>query len=76
MLIIECSIQRTTERKGGGSTSTHCNAEPTTAELLLRIIVSANQLGVYGAKADSCQDLAQQIVPHSPPSTGTRCERG
>ena len=66
----ECFIQRTTERKGG-STSKHCNAEPTPAELQLRIIVSVNQRGVYGAMADSCQDLAQQIAAHSPPSTGT-----
>ena len=67
----ECSIQRTSERKGGGSTSIHYNAEPTTAELLLRIVVSVNQLGVYGAIPDSCQDLAQQIAAHSPPSTRT-----
>ena len=40
-------------------------------ELLLRIIVSVNQLSVYGAVADWCQDLAQQINAHSPPSTET-----
>ena len=54
-----------------GKTSIHYNAEPTTAELLLRIIVSVNQLIVYGAVAGSCHDLAQRIKALSPPSTGT-----
>ena len=35
--------------KGGGKTSIFHNAELTTAELLLRIIVSFNQLSLYGA---------------------------
>ena len=60
----ECFIQ------GGARASAQYNAEPKTAELLLRIIVSVNQR-VNGAVADWCQDLAQQIKAHSPPSTGT-----
>ena len=39
------------------------------AELLLRIIVSVCQLSVYGAAW--CQELAQRIEAHSPPSTET-----
>ena len=45
-------------------------AEPTIGELLLRIIVSVNQLSIHGAVADWCQDLAQGINAHSPHCTG------
>ena len=38
--------------KGGGKTSIHYKVEPTTAELLLRIIVSVSQLRIYGAIAN------------------------
>ena len=57
--------------EGGGETSIHCNAEPTTAEQLLRIIVRVNQLSVCGAVADWCQDLAQRIKSHSSPCKET-----
>ena len=46
------------------------NADPATAELLLRIIISVNQLSIYGAVADWCEELAQQISDHSSSSTG------
>ena len=58
------------KRKVGGKTTIHYHAEPTTALVLLRIIVSVNQLSVYGAIAGWCQDLAQRVEPHSPQSTG------
>ena len=61
------------KRKGGGKTSIHDNAEPSTAKLLLLIIVSVNQLSVYGAAADWCQELAQRVEAHSPQSTGDTC---
>ena len=48
--------------KGDGRISIHYNAEPATAEQLLRIIVSVNQPSVFGAVAEWCQDLAQQIA--------------
>ena len=57
------------ESKGVGRTI-HFNVDPTTAELLLRIIVSVNQLSIYGVIADWCQNLAQRIAAHSSLSTG------
>ena len=51
--------------RGGGRTSTNYNADPATAELLFRIFISVNQLSVYGAAADWCEKLAQQISDHS-----------
>ena len=64
-------FQRTSEKQKWWENIDNHNAEPHTAELLLRIIVSVNQLSVYGAVADWCQDLAQQIKVLSSPSTGT-----
>ena len=62
--------------KGGWKTSIHYNAEPATAELLLRIIFSVSQLIIYGAIADWCQELAQRVEAHSPQSTGTLVAKG
>ena len=62
---------RTLGSKGDGRTSIHHNAELVTAMLLLRIIVSVNQLSIYRAVADRCQDLAVQIAARSPPFTET-----
>ena len=42
----------------------HDNAEPQTAELLLRTIVAVNQLSIYGAVADGFQDFTQQAEGH------------
>ena len=56
--------------KAGGRTTTHCNADPATAELLLRSIISVYQLTIYGAEADWCEELAQQIADHSSTRTG------
>ena len=53
------------EGKGGGTLSIHYNGDSTTAESLFRIIISVNQLSVYGAIADWCQKFAQQISDHS-----------
>ena len=49
------------KNKGSGKTSIHDNCHPATAELLFRIIISVNQLSIYGAVADWCEELAQQI---------------
>ena len=59
------------ESKGGGKTSTQNNVEPTTAESLLRIIVSVSQLSLNGAIVDRCQELAQRLEARAPQSTGT-----
>ena len=41
------------------------NGESTTAELLFRIMISVNQLSVYGAASDWCEEFAQQIFRSS-----------
>ena len=57
--------------KRDGRTSMNYNADPTTAELLQRIIGSVDQFSIHGAIADWCQDLAQRIAAHFPQSTRT-----
>ena len=49
--------------------SIHYNGNPATAELLLRIIMSVNQLSISGAVADWCGEFVQQIS--DPCSSGT-----
>ena len=44
--------------------------DPATAQLLFRIVMSVNQLIVYGAVSDWCEELAQQISAHSSSMTG------
>ena len=61
---------RLESRGGGGKTSIHYNADPLTVELLFRIIISVNQLSLYGAVADWCEELSQQISDHFSSSTG------
>ena len=58
------------KRKRGARPSIHYNADPATAQLLFRIVISINQISVYGAVADMCEELAQQISDHSSSSTG------
>ena len=52
---------------GGGKTSIHFNAEPDTAELLLRSVVSVYQFSFYGAVADWCEELSQRDEDHPSP---------
>ena len=47
--------------KGSGKTSIHYNAEPAAAELLPDTNFSVNQLSLYGAVSDWCQELAQRV---------------
>ena len=42
--------------KRGGKTSIHFNAEPQAAELWLRTVIFGNQLFIYGAVADWCNN--------------------
>ena len=56
--------------KGGRKTSINFDADPHTAELLLLTIVSVNQLSIYGAVADWCQELTQRAEAHLSQSTG------
>ena len=42
--------------KGHGRLSIHCAADQETIETIFRIIVSANQLSLYGAVANMCEE--------------------
>ena len=39
------------------------NYEAENIELLLRTVISANQLSVYGAIADLCNELSEDLTP-------------
>ena len=43
--------------KGGGKKTIHYNGSEEYVELVLRTIISANQLSIYGAVADLCNGL-------------------
>ena len=63
-------LDRGSLKKQGGKLSIH-HGDSSTAELLFRIIISVNELGVHGAMSDWCEKLAQQISDPSFSSTGT-----
>ena len=46
--------------KGKGKVSIHFSAEPDTIDTIYRIILSANQLSIYGAVAAKCDEFAGQ----------------
>ena len=46
--------------KGKGKVSIHFSAEPNTIDTIYRIILSANQLSIYGAVAAICEEFAGQ----------------
>ena len=46
--------------KGKGMKSIHFNGSDETIELILRTVISVNQLSVYGAVADLCGDLVNR----------------
>ena len=62
--------RRYLKSQGGRKTSIHHNGDPATAQLLFRIIVSVNQLSIYGAVSNWCEELALQIS--DPSSSNTR----
>ena len=49
------------KEKGKGKLSFHSCGDDDTAELALRTITSVNQLSIYGAVADMCDELACRI---------------
>ena len=59
------ALDRGSLRKKGGQLSIHFSGDSTNAELLFRTLNSANQLSVYGAVAEWCGELAQQISAHA-----------
>ena len=46
--------------KGHGKLSIHFTADYSTIEIIFRIIVSANQLSLYGAVAEMCEEFESQ----------------
>ena len=47
------------ENKGKGKKSIHFNGSDDTIELILRTVISVNQLSVHGAVADLCIEMAR-----------------
>ena len=47
------------KNKGKGMKTIHSNGTDETFELILRTVISVNQLSVYGAAADLCGELAR-----------------
>ena len=45
--------------KGGGKKSIHFNGSEETIELILRAIISVNQISICGAVADLCKELSK-----------------
>ena len=56
-----------------GKLSVHLCGDDNTAELVLRTIISVNQLSIYGAAADMCDELACRISGWFRTYRGTRC---
>ena len=52
-----CPIFRATIPFSHGKLSTHFAADQETIETIFRIIVFANQLSLYGAVANMCEEL-------------------
>ena len=59
------------ESKGGGKLSIHFCADPATIETVFRTITSVNQLSLYGAVAEMCEEYES----YHDRTGGTRCER-
>ena len=49
------------EAKEGGKKSIHFNGSDENIELLLRTVISANRLSIYGAVADLCNELSKDV---------------
>ena len=61
--------------KGGGKKSIHNNGTKETIELLLRTVISANQLSMYGAIADLCKDVPERIGAPGKPAASEHLEK-
>ena len=51
----------TLKSKGSGTLSFRFSGDPQIVEVFFRSIISVNQLSIYGAVADMCEELASQI---------------
>ena len=52
----ESIVQRSAQEQGGGKLSIHYCADPATIETAFRTITSVNQLSLYGAVAEMCEE--------------------
>ena len=57
--------------KGKGNMSVHFNGSDETFDVVFRTMISVNQLSIYGAVADMCEELAWEFSRCSE-GTGTR----
>ena len=60
--------RRKLRSNGGGKKSIHFNGSHDNIELLLRRVISANQLSIYGATADSCNEVLKDAVKPAAPN--------
>ena len=57
--------------KAGGKTTIHFNGSTENVELLLQMVISVNQLSIYGAVADTTAELpVDQRAPVKPAASG------
>ena len=61
--------------KGGGKKSLHFNGSHETIELLLRTVISANQLSIYGAIADLCDEVPKRVRAPGKPAAPDHLEK-
>ena len=62
------------EAKEGEKKSIHFNGSDENIELLLRTVTSANQLSVYGAIADLCNELSEDLRDSGKPAAPDHLE--
>ena len=53
--------------KGGGKKTVHVNGSEQNVELILRTVMSANQLSIYGAVADMCRQVSKDTMASGKP---------
>ena len=62
------------KRHGKGVKSIHFNGSDETIELILRTVISVNQLSVYGAVAELCKELARDSSGARKPAANDHLE--
>ena len=60
--------------KGKGKKIIHFNGSEETVELILRTVISFNQLSIYGAVADLCKELARDSPSAGKPAANENWE--
>ena len=62
------------KRKGEGVKTIHFNGSDETTELILRTVISVNQLSVYGAVPDLCKELTRDSAGARKPAANGNFE--